>query len=103
VALVNASVHHDCTRSCRAEIDQQRLLTILVEEFGGEVTCVDLTSMMQSLPDFKHVDARCIHCIRDLLADLCRLGLVTLEAMGKDKLIVRISSKGAACGSFEKS
>ena len=90
--LGSAHVHGECPHPCRREISPQRLLSILIGEFGGEAICADL----QVLPCFKAVDARCIVCIRRMLDDLCRLELVTLEAMEEGKLLARVTSKGVA-------
>ena len=94
--LGSAHVHGECPHPCRREISPQRLLSILIGEFGGEAICADLASRMQVLPSFKAVDARCIVCIRGMLDDLCRLELVTLEAMEEGKLLARVTSKGVA-------
>ena len=96
MTLSNPSVHNECANPCRLEISPQRLLSVLIREFGGEAVCVDLASRMQELPSFKAVDAGCVHCIRGVLAGLCRRGLVKLESMEDDKLLVSVTYDGAA-------
>lgn len=77
----------------RFEAQEQIVLRVLVERFGGEVTGAVLTRYLTQKSD--RTQSALGPRLIDVLQTLHRLGALSLEATGENDLIVRLLPDGA--------
>ena len=75
---------------------QDRLLSVLLRDFGGEARCVDLNGKLRSFDPAAYSMEASLCSVRSTIRSLESQGKISAEAIGSGVLVARITVNGAS-------